>query len=772
MSEKPNQRHLPETAVLFPDPLEQWEDPRWLLYHDPERAYRVIDEMLDSERRFGLWLARLNVNRRVAEEAGGPTATAASRPEVAEAIVRAGSVSEAARTSGVTPDDIADLLHDPPRLVEVHRRLLKKWIALGTGPVEGLTPHRVLVAQRVPRGWRRIVATLAKPASLAIAATLLVAIVGVGAAKWMWEIDKRTREIAGQGQNTNERVLAVESVLRQSLAGERALRAAGGPTALKPAYASAKANLWGMIVAASKKWGADDFDIYASEDAVRACKQVFIDQFGIPPDRITFLADQDVPDIVRQEAAEGLLPPRQQPTIKNVEDSIGVLKKKVQPGDSVILMVICHGSMEKRQLMLHFQDGTYPAERLLALFAEVNTPLKLAILDSCYSGKLSLTGLADRARTTADEMPQLKTRAKPYLPVLLTSASPQEGSWFREKDRSGIFQQALRDTFRDAAPLSPEQFQQRIAGRVGRLLRQYQEYYQTPQIQLASEAMSRMPLFVPADSTAFGELMLVGEGLTDARIEIDGQEVPAGMSRHYIPVSGGSDPGAAGWQEPYCVVRVELGSQGDRSLLLTGFPLGQRHEYVVSVRTRDGRTFKQPVRFSEQSSAQTAYVPSVPAQEEPAGKPSVRITKISQREGKIGGVVSGVKDPQDYSVLVLIKTDVWYVHPYLGNSAQIAADGSWELPHVVRGSEFNIAALLVRKEDTKTPVLERQGYVVQLAQLGSITVAKQELDYQPEYRRVGEQQTTGKPAAPAPDSSAPSRPAERTLPPPPPDSEG
>ena len=371
-------------------------------------------------------------------------------------------------------------------------------------------------------------------------------------------------------------------------------------------------------------------------------------------------------------------------------------------------------------------------------------------------------------------MPQREARAKLYLPVLLTSASPQGRSWFREKDRSGVFQQALRETLRNAAyerSLSPEQLQQRIAGRMAQLLRQYQVYPPTPQIQLASEAMSGMPLFVPEESTILGQLTLAGEGLTDARIEIDGQEIRAGMSRHYIPVSTSSDPDAEGRQEEYCVVRVELESQRKQSFLLTGFPLRQRHEYVVRVTTQDGRSLKQPVRFSEQLSVQTFDVPSALAKETPAGKPSVRITKVSQREGRICGLVSGVADPQHYCVLVLIKTDVWYVHPYLGNSAEVASDGSWEVPHVVRGSEFEIAALLVHEEDTKVDVLERQGYVVQLMQLGSITVAKQLFKYQPEYRRVGEQPTAGQPESPASNSAPLPRPGEAVPPPPPPDAE-
>jgi hypothetical protein len=123
----------------------------------------------------------------------------------------------------------------------------------------------------------------------------------------------------------------------------------------------------------------------------------------------------------------------------------------------------------------------------------------------------------------------------------------------------------------------------------------------------------------------------------------------------------------------------------------------------------------------------------------------VQITRVSQQDGKIRGIANlqglpGSEDPAKYSVLVFIRSDVYYPHPFLESYAKIKANGTWEVDHIVRGSEKKVAAVLVRT-DLLTPrlrisFLANQGYAAQKMQLESIQAAPDgldEIEYQAEY---------------------------------------
>jgi len=85
--------------------------------------------------------------------------------------------------------------------------------------------------------------------------------------------------------------------------------------------------------------------------------------------------------------------------------------------------------------------------------------------------------------------------------------------------------------------------------------------------------------------------------------------------------------------------------------------------------------------------------------------PSIKILEIESDEF-IKGKIEGVK-PEDYSkykVVVYVKTDKWYIHPYErggpGKSyANIKEDGTWTIGTIKREFPANhVAALLVRSD--------------------------------------------------------------------------
>ena len=69
----------------------------------------------------------------------------------------------------------------------------------------------------------------------------------------------------------------------------------------------------------------------------------------------------------------------------------------------------------------------------------------------------------------------------------------------------------------------------------------------------------------------------------------------------------------------------------------------------------------------------------------------------------ISGKVTGVVDPSKYKVAVYVKTDIWYIHPYIDSFASISSDGSWEIETVQRyPAPTRICTFLVEK-DYKAP---------------------------------------------------------------------
>ena len=87
------------------------------------------------------------------------------------------------------------------------------------------------------------------------------------------------------------------------------------------------------------------------------------------------------------------------------------------------------------------------------------------------------------------------------------------------------------------------------------------------------------------------------------------------------------------------------------------------------------------------------------ADEKPA-KPQVVIAEISASKGFIKGRVRGLtpKQATERAIVLMIRTDLWYIHPRVGSQSGIATDGTWKSSHIRRGGEVEVGALLVAKD--------------------------------------------------------------------------
>jgi hypothetical protein len=81
---------------------------------------------------------------------------------------------------------------------------------------------------------------------------------------------------------------------------------------------------------------------------------------------------------------------------------------------------------------------------------------------------------------------------------------------------------------------------------------------------------------------------------------------------------------------------------------------------------------------------------------------TITIEEVMPNE-KITGSVSGVADPSQYKVVVYVKTDIWYIHPYLNSFAAISSDGSWEIGTVQRYPAPTILCAFLVEKDYKAP---------------------------------------------------------------------
>lgn len=86
------------------------------------------------------------------------------------------------------------------------------------------------------------------------------------------------------------------------------------------------------------------------------------------------------------------------------------------------------------------------------------------------------------------------------------------------------------------------------------------------------------------------------------------------------------------------------------------------------------------------------------------------------RGSHISGSVSGIQDYGQYRVIVYVKTDMWYIHPYHGSVAQIDDRGEWEIESEDRSpSPTRIAVFLVRNDYRAPSKINRTNQIKALA---------------------------------------------------------
>jgi hypothetical protein len=513
---------------------------------------------------------------------------------------------------------------------------------------------------------------------------------------------------------------------------------AGPPPQLRIPYAAGRK--LAVVVGVSNAPPRDP--IKAAEDAVEFYKQILVGQLGFYPAEIKLLSDA-APD---PQSPDAFMPVQTLPTGEKLTEALDWLRDIAEPSDFAVLFIACHGEVEPRdgasELMFVLKGGErFSAKQLFARFAAARCEVKLAIVDTCFSG------LAQRVQ--ADALLSGTRGKTPRIPVLLSSTSPTERSWFHPGTQRGVFQLALRRTLAEAdladangdRYLTPNEIKRRLEMHMGTLLHDAPEP-QVPQFWLPPGTAGDFPLFALGQTAQFGRLTLVGEGLGEARVKVEGQEIQQGFNQLF--------PGRAAEQAYGVHVTQENRPGGQIGILMTGFPLSAQ-PYRLTVERKDGTVWHGQVELSSSSPTRVVQLPGKPGGEDVAPqKLGIKITHISQRDGTISGVVHGVKkgDESKYRVLLLIKTDVWYVHPYLESYATIKEGGKWEFEHIVRGSERRVAAVLIPAE-TKIPALDHNGYVIRLDELKPHLVNPEtldELEYQPEFNI----QATQLPVPPAP----------------------
>ncbi|MCP4975935.1 MAG: hypothetical protein GY931_07205 [Maribacter sp.] len=93
--------------------------------------------------------------------------------------------------------------------------------------------------------------------------------------------------------------------------------------------------------------------------------------------------------------------------------------------------------------------------------------------------------------------------------------------------------------------------------------------------------------------------------------------------------------------------------------------------------------------------------------------PSIRILEIEQDWQIIGSIAElESSEYEQYKVLVYVKTDRWYIHPYQrggpGKSyASINNDGTWSIRTVKRTFSAEIVAALLVTQDYDPPAITR-----------------------------------------------------------------
>lgn len=101
------------------------------------------------------------------------------------------------------------------------------------------------------------------------------------------------------------------------------------------------------------------------------------------------------------------------------------------------------------------------------------------------------------------------------------------------------------------------------------------------------------------------------------------------------------------------------------------------------------------------------------------GKPEIRIEKFV-RGSFISGTVTGITPVSDYNlykIVVYVKTNVWFIHPFLESFATISSNGAWEIETVERQpSPSRIAVFLVNRDYRAPSTINRTSEINAVAE--------------------------------------------------------
>jgi len=490
-------------------------------------------------------------------------------------------------------------------------------------------------------------------------------------------------------------------------------------------------------------------EIFAAEAAERFSEEVLVKLLGFRRDSIKLLTDKPAAET---DSANGSNTTRQQVTAQDARAALRWLRQVARPEDFVVLFVACHGDKtaagEDRPPELAFRlsgEDQYAAAEMLSSFVQVPSQLKLAVVDTCFSGLLE--DLAARARTQAERAMGDGQTTRPYMPIILSSASSLELSTWYRPERIGVFQAALLESLFNAAEvervkdgqLEPWELREAVQDRAKRILDELAAGAEAPipdapHVGLYTENMGRFPLFAHSPQH-LPRLTLVGTAIQRSQITISGTTVEPGLNLLRIPWGGYY------WLECF-QEEWEGGATAVTIKCSPGWAADSQRETIrVVVKRPNQPDWEKEIRAAEMLPHKVVHLPRVTEpQARPAQHSPLRITRISQQEGRIAGIVDLEKlahgdDAGPYEVLVTVKTDVYYPHPYVESRASIMPGGRWEVEHIVRGSERSVAAVLIPK-GKEIQQLDRLGYVTTVEQLRPFAAfpdAITEVSYLPEY---------------------------------------
>ena len=357
-------------------------------------------------------------------------------------------------------------------------------------------------------------------------------------------------------------------------------------------------------------------------------------------------------------------------SVAAIREGMRWLARSAGREDTVYVFIAGFADSSSGSLLFAARDGQLPMKELLAELSRLPVHRVVAVVDCCFAAS-SIDELMAAQRPAPAPYERHKAPTRPKMVVLASCASYQK-SWNDTLHQGSYFTRFLLDALEGRAD----------ADRNGRVSADEVHNYLRAQFRAVALPEPQTPRLY-GDRGAIlaelrgrkGHLVLRGVDLAAKGVSINGRPLSAWVADGTAAVRG---------DEVVCTL-----------------PLSDK-PYEVLLRDRLGRAWPTPLKLTHATPRRQLWV-----RPDRHDGTRITITYISAEEGKIAGTVEGLANEEGYGIACYVHTDLFYRHPFFAEPLVAIDKGRWQVDHIRRGHEVEVAAVVVRRGSKPGNMLDR-----------------------------------------------------------------